>query len=261
MNLLYSIFVFGFGLVFGSFLNVCIQRMPEDKSIVFPGSHCPKCKKPIRWQDNIPVFSWILLKGKCRDCGERIAFRYPMVELANAILWLLLFQKYGFTSFFFAGIVYFSILLAVTMTDLETGLIPDFLSLPGIVLGIIFSTVWPELQNAANPLKGLIASLLGVLAGGGVLYAMGMLGNWLFKKESMGGGDIKLLAMIGAFLGPFDAFLMLPLSAIISMPIALYARFFKKAETIPFGPFLALAGAWVFLYGDTMAKHFPLFNW
>lgn len=253
---LFDAAVFILGACIGSFLNVCIHRMPLEKSVVFPGSHCPKCEKPIAVYDNVPVLSWFFLGGKCRGCKAGISPRYFLIELINAAAWLWLWKTFGLSPFFAAGAVLFSILLAVTVTDLETGLIPDKLSLPGLGAGIILSTVWPVLHGQTVWYHGTLQSVLGVLAGGGILYGVGMLGNAVFRKDSMGGGDIKLLAMIGAFIGFKKVMLVFLLSPFPALPFALFARWFRKEETIPFGPFLAAAGLACFLYGDFLISFF-----
>ncbi len=245
-----AVVVFVFGAVIGSFLNVCIHRMPKDESIVSPGSHCPHCGKAVRPLDNIPLISFLILGGKCRACSAPISPRYFAVELANAFSWLCLLKIYGLSPFFYAGAVLFSILLAVTVTDLETGLIPDKLTFPGMLTGLAMSAVWPVLQGQNIWYLGLAHSALGLLAGGGILLAVGFLGNLIFKKESMGGGDIKLLAMMGSMMGFEKVLLIFFLSPFLGLPVALYMRWFRKQETIPFGPYLAMAGVCSFLYGN-----------
>ncbi len=245
-------FVFMLGAVIGSFLNVCIHRMPKDESIVSPGSHCPGCNKPISPADNIPLVSYLLLGGKCRHCKEKISPRYFAVELSNAVSWICLLKIFGLTPFFYAGAVLFSILLAVTVTDFETGLIPDKLSLPGMLAGVAMSAVWPVLQGETVWYWGLAQSAAGLLCGGAILLVVGLLGNFFFKKDSMGGGDIKLLAMMGAFMGFKKALLIFFISPFFALPIALFMRYVQKQETIPFGPYLALAGICSFLYGNSL---------
>ncbi len=242
--------VFALGAVIGSFLNVCIHRMPKGESVVSPGSHCPHCGKAVRPADNVPLLSYLLLRGKCRDCGAGITPRYFFVELANAVIWLALWFFYGKTPFFYAGAALFSILLAATMTDLETGLIPDKLTFPGMVFGLAASLIWPVLQGETVWYWGLAKSFLGLLAGGGILLATGLLGNAIFKKDSMGGGDIKFLAMMGSFMGPQRAILIFFLAPFAAIVPALVSKWIKKEETIPFGPFLAAAGVCAYLWGD-----------
>lgn len=251
-----GIFVFVFGAVIGSFLNVCIHRMPKDESIVSPGSHCPQCKKMIAAGDNVPLLSFIFLRGKCRHCSAKIPVRYFAVELANALLWLWLWKLYGLTPLFFSGAALFSILLAVSATDLETGLIPDKLSLPGMALGLLFSAVWPVLHGQTVWFWGLAHSAAGLLAGGGILFAVGLLGNFIFRKDSMGGGDIKLLAMMGSFLGAQKAAMVFFISPFFALPLALYLKLFRKEEIMPFGPYLALAGICSYVYADIFTAFF-----
>jgi leader peptidase (prepilin peptidase) / N-methyltransferase len=253
---LYEPFIFIFGVAIGSFLNVCIHRLPQGQSIVKPASHCPHCRKSIAWYDNIPLISYLFLRGRCRHCSVKISPRYFLVELLCGLIWLFLWVHYGNSSFFYAGIVLFSLLLAVFFTDLETGYIPDKLSIPGMLAGLVVSTLWPELHNENIWYWGFVRSLVGILAGGGVLLAIAYIGNWIFKKDSMGGGDIKLLAMLGAFLGWKEAILVFLFSPIIALPFALFMKFTKKAETIPYGPYLAIMGAMFYLYGERIVQFF-----
>lgn len=251
-------FVFIFGLVIGSFLNVCIHRLPEEQSIVFPSSHCPACKKPIAWKYNIPVLGYLILRGKCAECGVRIAPRYVMVELATAAMYVLLWMNYGATWMFAAGVVLFSLLLALTITDFETGYLPDTLTFTGMITGLAFSAVYPQLHGTDLWYRGLLHSVVGLVGGGGILLAVALIGNLIFRKESMGGGDIKLLAMLGAYLGLGQVFWVFFLSPVLSLPFALYMKFARKEETIPFGPFIALAGAAFFIMGhEIMTYLFP----
>lgn len=253
-----GIFIFTFGLLVGSFLNVCIVRFPKGESVITPGSHCVHCGKSIAWYDNIPLLSYLILSGKCRNCKKKISFRYFLVELLSGLMWFLLWDCFGISPLFVAGVVLYSILLAVAVTDLETGIIPDKLTLPGMFLGLAISTIMPLVQNEVLWYRGLMQSALGFLAGGGILLVTGFLGNWIFKKEAMGGGDIKLLAMIGAFLGLNDVVLVFLFSPVIAVPFALYAKTVHKSETIPFGPFLALTGAVFFIFGEKILSSFFL---
>ncbi len=247
------------GAACGSFLNVCIYRFPLGQSVLQPGSHCPHCKTPIRWIDNIPLVSFVLLRARCRQCREKISWRYFLVELASAGMWPLLWHRFGPSPFFAAGIILCSILLAITVTDFETGIIPDAFTFPGMAAGLILSAAFPVLQGRTIWLDGLVQSGLGLAMGGALLLAIGWFGTVIFRKESMGGGDIKLLAMIGSFLGiKMTAFVFL-FSPLLSMPLALYMKFFRKAETIPFGPFLALSAFLFFVFGDWVARFWRLF--
>ena len=247
---------FLFGTVFGSFLNVCIYRFPREESIVWPGSHCGSCGKPVRPYDNVPLLSYILLRGKCRDCKAAIPMRYFWVELATGILWALIGYFYGVSPMAAACLVLFTILIGVTATDFETGYIPDLFSLPGMAAGLIFSAWIPALHDQTIWYQALWRSAAGLLLGGGILLLTGVIGNWIYKKDSMGGGDIKLIAMLGAFLGMQKVLLVFLLGPILALPFALYVKFASKEETIPYGPFLALAGAWLIFYGEQTWKFF-----
>ncbi|MDP3921569.1 MAG: prepilin peptidase [Candidatus Omnitrophota bacterium] len=246
--------LFSWGAIFGSFLNVCIHRLPRDQSIVTPRSHCPKCKTPIQWYDNVPIISYLVLRGKCRECHAPISWRYVVTEILSGCVWLFLWLHFDFSGWFIAGVTLFSILLALSIIDFETGYLPDVLTFPGMGLGLILSAAYPALQGREGWFDGLISSGIGLVAGGAILLVTGVIGNLIFKKESMGGGDIKLLAMIGAFLGWQGALLVFFLSPIAALPLALYERYVRKEETIPFGPFLALAGAGMYLFGDTVVN-------
>ncbi|MDD2852809.1 MAG: prepilin peptidase [Desulfuromonadaceae bacterium] len=243
-------FVFLFGLVVGSFLNVCIYRLPKDESVVFPPSHCPHCSYAIRWYDNIPLLSYLFLRGRCRGCGTLISLQYPLVELLNGALALLLFLRFGPTRAFAALFLLCSALLVITFIDIEHQIIPDEISLPGIVVGFVLSFF----------LRGhsWLNSLLGILLGGGVLLLVAWLYHRLTGKDGMGGGDIKLLAMLGAFLGwkavPFIIFASSLLGSVIGVSIMLLQKKDSKLA-IPFGPYLAFGAVLYIFYGK------PLINW
>ena len=255
-----EIFIFLLGLAVGSFLNVAIHRLPRDESVVKPGSRCPKCEKAIRWYDNLPVLSYVLLGGRCRHCREGISFRYPLVELVSGLLWYVSWRSSGGTAAFLVPVVFNSLLLVMALADLETGLIPDEASLGGIAAGLLVSFFWPELHGTSTGLLGLAWSVVGLLAGGGLIYLTGVAGNWIFQRElaklgldqSMGGGDVKLLAMAGSFLGWEKVLLAFFIAPIASLPFALYQRIAKKEQIIPYGPFLALACAVQFYFGETI---------
>ncbi|HNX67980.1 MAG TPA: prepilin peptidase [Candidatus Omnitrophota bacterium] len=245
-----SWFIFALGAIVGSFLNVCIYRMPRDLSIVLPGSFCTNCKTPIPWYENIPLLSYLLLRGRCPRCKTSFSVRYFIVELTSALVWWFLWQKAGLSVQFAASVFFFSTLIVTIVADFETGLIPDAITVPGMVAGLAFSVIgfgnFPETFWAWR----LLESGLGLLAGGGVLFLTGWIGKLAFRKDSMGGGDIKLLAMMGAFLGVTKVMLVFLLAPFPALPLALWQRFVNKQETIPFGPFLALAGALLFVRGD-----------
>jgi leader peptidase (prepilin peptidase)/N-methyltransferase len=243
----FDIFVFILGAVVGSFLNVCIYRLPKSESIVFPSSRCPGCGKDIRWYDNIPIISYLVLRGRCRRCKARISIQYPFVELLNALLSLFLFMRFGPTFAFAVLFLFCSAMVVITFIDLEHQIIPDVISLPGIAAGFIFSFFIPQL--------GWQNSLIGILAGGGSLWLIASGYELLTKKEGMGGGDIKLLAMIGAFFGwkaiPFIIFVSALTGSVIGVTVML-ARKEDSKLAIPFGPFLALGSVVYIFFGSRM---------
>ncbi|MBC8018963.1 MAG: prepilin peptidase [Verrucomicrobia bacterium] len=244
LQLYFSIVSFTFGAVVGSFLNVCICRMPKGESVVSPPSHCPRCDYRIRWYDNIPLFSYLLLRGKCRGCGTHISLQYPLVELLNGLLTLALFLKFGPTLSFLALFLFCSALVVITFIDLEHQIIPDEISLSGIVIGFVFSFFLPW--------HSCLNSLLGILLGGGSLLLVAYAYQWMTGKEGMGGGDIKLLAMMGAFLGwksiPFIIFSSSLVGSVVGITIMLVQKKDSKLA-IPFGPYLAFGAVLYIFYG------------
>lgn len=235
------ILVFVIGAAIGSFLNVCIYRMPNNESIITPASHCPDCNKNILWYDNIPLLSFLLLGGKCRHCKKRISLQYFIVELLTAIVFVFLYSRFGICVKFFVYALVFSGLIAASFIDLKHQIIPDEISLGGIVVGLLINVLYPSLHGFSNFKQALIFSGLGMLAGGAVLYVTGIIGDLIFKKESMGGGDIKLLAAIGAFLGWKTAILVFFIAPLFGAVVGLIIKFRKKISLIPYGPFISLA--------------------
>ena len=230
------------GAVVGSFLNVVILRLPKGGSLVFPASHCPQCGYTLRWYDNIPLVSFVLLRGRCRQCRQAIALQYPLVELAMAMLSVLLLQHFGWSFVFFYYFLFVAALLVIIFIDIHHQIIPDSISLPGIVLGFAGSFL--------NPLVSWQQSGLGIFCGGGILFTVAYGYFLLTKREGMGGGDIKLLAMIGAFLGVQSLLFVVFFSSLSGSIIGIMAmvRQKKGGQTrIPFGPFLAIA-AGIFLF-------------
>jgi len=233
---------FIFGICIGSFLNVCIFRLPAGKSIVHPPSSCPGCNAAIRFYDNIPVLSWFILRGQCRNCHTPIAFRYVMVELLGGFMAVCVYLRFGPSV---QGIIYFSFiaaLLVITFIDIDYHIIPDVISLPGILLGFAAAFFIPTLN--------WMDSLIGIMAGGGSLYAVAWGYERISGKEGMGGGDIKLLAMIGAFIGWQGVLLTIFMGSAIGTLVGLIDMRVKKKDMkmrIPFGPFLAL-GAIIHLF-------------
>jgi leader peptidase (prepilin peptidase)/N-methyltransferase len=237
------------GAATGSFLNVVIHRLPLHQSLSRPRSHCTKCERMIPWYDNVPVLSWFLLRGRCRSCGEPFSFRYPMVELITAVLLVALLAKFG-PSIGLAFAFYFACsLLVVTYIDLDHRIIPDRVTLPGIVVGLLLALLAPADARFA----ALQSWALGVVAGGGVLWLVAWGYELATGREGMGGGDIKLLAMIGAFLGWQGVLVTLLLASFIGSVIGIAWMLVRGADTklaIPFGPFLALGALVALFWGE-----------
>lgn len=232
--------VFALGAMVGSFLNVCAARLPKGKSLWLPGSACPACASPIRWYDNIPVLSFLLLRGRCRDCQGRIAWRYPIVEAGTALLFALAHLRFGWSAEFLLAIGLLSALIVITAIDLEHQLIPDRVTLPGIVVGF-----------AGRAMLGGGAwfdSLLGILLGGGVFFLI-----IVVSRGGMGGGDMKLGAMLGAFLGwkllLLGLFLAAFLGGAVATALLVTGRKGRK-DPLPFGPFLAFGAAVSLFWGE-----------
>lgn len=243
-DLIFPLFALVTGMVVGSFLNVCICRMPKGESVVSPPSHCPNCDYLIRWYDNIPLLSYLLLRGRCRGCGARISIQYPLVELLNGLLTLALFLRFGPTLAFLVLFLFCSALVVITFIDLEHQIIPDEISLPGIVIGFICSFFLPG--------HSWLNSLLGILLGGGSLLLVAYAYQWLTGKEGMGGGDIKLLAMMGAFLGWKSILFIIFASSLVGSVIGITMMLVQKKDSklaIPFGPYLAFGAVLYIFYG------------
>ena len=238
-----------FGALIGSFLNVCICRLPREESIVTPGSHCPQCNIPIRFYDNIPVLSYLLLKGKCRHCGKPISIQYPVVEGVTALSSWVLFTTYGPSLSYLFFFAFVAALIVITVIDLQHQIIPDVISIPGMAVGLLGSLVLPHLS--------FLTSLGGLLLGGGSLFLVATVYQWLFKREGMGGGDVKLLGMIGAFLGWKAVILTILLSSLIGSFIGILVMVLKGKDfkyAIPFGPFLSLGAVLTLFYGEAMIR-------
>jgi leader peptidase (prepilin peptidase) / N-methyltransferase len=245
INSYMAVLSFLLGLVLGSFMNVCIYRIPVKMSIVKPGSHCRSCSASIKWYDNIPLLSYLILRGRCRHCGTPIGFRYPLVEGLAGVLSLALFLRHG-PGFIYLYMLVFSLsLVVISFIDLDHMIIPDVLSIPGIVLGLLGSFLVPYL----SPLD----SLIGIIAGGGTFYIIAYGYSLLRGKEGMGGGDIKLIAMIGAWMGWRPLPIVILISALAGALIGgifIIASGKGARARIPFGPFLALGALTYLFYGN-----------
>jgi leader peptidase (prepilin peptidase)/N-methyltransferase len=257
--LFFGIFSFVLGAIVGSFLNVCIWRMPRGESIVHPGSKCPGCGTHIRFYDNIPLVSYAILRGKCRKCGQRISIRYAEIELLTAVLFTVLFMLFGLSVELGAALVFTCLLIVVSFIDLEFLIIPDILSVGGLVLGLALSFLrtppffGQAISIAFGSLPAWAQSLLGILIGGGILYAIAKLYEIIRRAEGMGGGDIKLLAMIGAFCGITGVVFSLVAGSIIGTIVGIPLMLVKGRDAkyaIPFGPFLSLGALLYMMGGD-----------
>jgi len=315
-------FFFFFGAIIGSFLNVCIVRMPRDLSVIVPGSHCFSCQKPVAWYDNIPLISWFMLGGKCRHCGARFSFRYVLVELLTACCFLGFYFYFGLSEKLVAYLIMMSCFIVATFVDFEHRIIPDEISVGGMFVGLILSMFFVDLHSVAAQelLVGRIAmrllvgtcllvhvieffwsqrefdredgillaiivglaaveagldallntgvvaagsrlgehllstdaSIIGLLLGGGVIYVMGLLGDLIFRKESMGGGDVKLMALIGAFMGWKLALLTFFVAPFFGAVYGIIEKIRTKDSAIAYGPFIVIGALVCLFYGDAI---------
>ena len=247
------IIIFVLGAVIGSFLNVCIYRVPRNLSIISPASRCPSCNMPIKPYDNIPFLSYILLGGKCRVCKAGISFRYPLVELLNAVLFVFVVWRFGFAWHTVIYGILCSALVVITFIDLDFQIIPDAITLPGILIGIVAGSLIMPDPFIRNSLLGFKASVIGLLAGGGLFYAIAVL-----SRGGMGGGDIKMMAMVGALMGWKSVLLTIFLGSLTGAVFGIFLMISKgkgRKTKIPFGPFLALGTVITLFYGQ------EIFSW
>lgn len=242
----FELAAFVFGTAIGSFLNVVIYRLPHGKSIVRPASSCPACGTAIKPWQNVPILSYIYLRGKCAACNEPISLRYPLVEFITGLFCVATFVRYGFHPVLFVEFTFICVLIAITFIDLDTMTIPDVLSLPGIPLAFFGAVLTGKMSWQA--------SLLGLLAGGGSFYLLSFLYQVIRKKEGLGGGDIKLMAMIGAFIGWPGVIFTVMFASLVGSVVGIFLMIKHKnglATMLPFGPFLAM-GAISYLYWGPM---------
>ncbi len=247
-SIIVYLLVFSLGACIGSFLNVCIYRIPAGLSIVHPPSRCPQCGTQIRWWQNIPIVSWLFLRGKCATCKVKISARYLLVEILTGLLFLKIFIMFAIHPATLVFWVFAAALVTLTFIDLDHQIIPDVISLPGIILGFVTVALTPLTWSD---------SILGILLGGGSLWLIAIIYEFLTKNEGMGGGDIKLLAMIGAFLG-WKAimpviFISSCLGTLVGVPLMLRQGASGKLA-IPFGPFLSAAALIWFFYGGLLLR-------
>ena len=246
--------VFVLGAIIGSFLNVCIYRLPKKESIAYPPSYCPHCKKSILWYDNIPILSYIILMGRCGFCRKRIASRYLIVEVMSATIFLLLYMAFGIQAKFFIYAALVSALIVATFIDIRTGEIPDEITLGGLVVGLILSFSFPEIFDTVSRVTALKTSAIGAIAGGGAILAMAIFGKLIFRKEAMGGGDVKLMAFVGSLLGWKLALLTFFIAPFFGALVGIPMKLTKGNDTIPYGPYLSLGAVIAIFYGHTMLR-------
>jgi len=235
-----------FGLSVGSFLNVCIHRLPLHESLVWPGSYCPKCRTPLRWYDNVPVVGYAMLRGRCRSCGTRISALYPIVEVVTAAVFVAGYLLFGLQPLLVARLLFTCAMIVLAVTDIEHRILPDKITLPGIPLGLVFNLFLPP---------GFTSAVIGVVTWPTALFLMGRVVSYFLKRDALGFGDVKMLAMIGAFLGWQLAFVTVFASSIIGsffglLGIALLGR--DRYYEIPLGTFLAVAAIFTAMVGERL---------
>lgn len=239
------------GTCIGSFLNVCIFRLPNDESIVFPASHCPNCNNKLKAYDNIPILSFLLLAGKCRFCRTKISWQYPLVELATGILFALAAVRFGLSWNTLIALILISVSIVVSLIDLKIQIIPNVISLPGIGLGLAASLV------PVSPVQ-FFNALTGMLLGGGIFYLVAVV-----SKGGMGGGDIKLIAMFGAFLGWQKCLLTIFVGVLLGSVVGIILMLLKRKgrkDPIPFGPFLCIGALVSLFYGQAIIRWYLQLN-
>lgn len=238
------------GLVLGSFLNVCILRLPHGQSLLTPPSTCPKCGKRIEWRDNIPVLSWMLLRGKCRSCGNPISPQYPIIEALVGLIWLANVLAFGVSVRALGGGLLGTILLGIGVTDARHYIIPDEFTWGGLVLGLALSL--------GGGWQGFLHAVIGAGTGFGILWLVAVVGKWVFKEEAMGGGDIKMMAMVGSFVG-WKGVLLTIFSGALFGTLVFVPLSLKRKRLVPFGVFLAVGAAVTYVWGADIIEWYQHF--
>ena len=252
MTLYYAIVLFVFGTVLGSFYNVVGYRLPKGQSLIKPSSHCPNCNHKLKAYELIPIFSFLLLGRKCSNCKQKISWFYSSFEFITGVLFVLSYLKFGFSVEFFIGIILSSILVIVIISDYQTMTIPDEVLVAGLILFI-------PLLFIKNGFNGLLFNLLDGVICFGAMLLLKLFGDIVFKKESMGGGDIKLMFLFGLILGYQMGLMSVVLAAFIALPVSLIILLLKKDHEIPFGPFLSIACLIIYFTGLNMDTILHLF--
>ncbi len=247
------VLVAALGLAVGSFLNVCIYRIPRRESLALPGSHCPSCGRPLQWFENVPVLSYVWLHGRCRTCDSRISIMYPAVELTAAAVAMLLYARFGLSLLFLVRVAFAFALVALFVIDLRERILPNVITVPGIAVGFASSFLAPP---------GWQASLIGLAIGGGGLFLLAEGYYRLRHEEGLGMGDVKMLAMIGAFLGWKLMLLTLVLSSLLGSVVGLAIIALRKGDlkyALPFGTFLAIGALAATIVGDEIVRWYTAF--
>lgn len=240
MEVYYSIVIFIFGIVLGSFYNVVGYRIPKGQSLIKPSSHCTKCNHKLGASELVPIFSWIFQRGRCKKCKDKISSFYPIFEFATGLLFVISYLIFGFSIEFVITVTFISMLLIIIISDYQTMIIPDEV--------LIFFSICLIIELIIkNGVANIWFSLLNALISFSIMYLLKKLGDFLFKKESMGGGDIKLMAVIGLILGYEMSIMTIFLASFIGLPVSLYVMYKNKTNIIPFGPFLSVAAIIILL--------------
>ncbi len=253
MNTVTIVFLLAMGLAVGSFLNVCIYRLPRRESLMFPASHCPVCDRSLAWFENLPLASWLVLRGRCRTCRTPIGVQYPLVEAITAAVFVSAYFIYGWTPLLAARLLFACAMIVLFVIDLQHRILPNAITLPGIVIGFILSVFLPP---------GWLSSLIGLIAGGGVLFAIGEGYYRLRGYEGLGMGDVKMLAMIGAFLGWPLMLVTLVLASFAGSVVGvglLVSRRGDMKAALPFGTFLAVGALVAAVAGDAFLAWYLTF--
>lgn len=238
--------VFIIGLFIGSFLNLCICRLPKGQSVVRPRSHCPLCNQRLQPWELIPVISYLFNRRVCRYCGGKISLQYPLVELLTGLVYLLIYKEFGFSSLGYLAAIFSSALIVIALIDVEHRLIPDLITLPGLVIGLLGVLIVGQIT--------LLDAILGVIVGGALFFLIALL-----SRGGLGGGDIKMIAFVGAFLGLSGTLLTIFFGSLLGSLVGIYLLVFRQAHrktAIPYGPFLALAAFLTALYGDELVYYY-----
>lgn len=251
LDLVSYVFIFIIGLVFGSFYNVVGYRLPNEISIAFPSSHCPNCKHKLKFYELIPVISYIFLLGKCKECKKRISIIYPFFEIITGLAFLISYIIFGFNIEFFISITFLSILIIITISDIKYFIIPDEVLIVGSAI-IIIEFIINMILNDLNIYQGVISPLLNGLGSFAILYIFKVIGDVVFRKESLGGGDIKLLFVIGLVLGLDMAIVAIFIAAFVALPFSIVSLIKNDNNILPFGPYLSIASSIILFFNLNM---------